>query len=71
LNEIKYRRCQLLNYQEHHFRTVKDKIASKFFGIEKMRVLDTFLESSLNFLSNDIKNTTESSKVREKTAVKV
>jgi len=38
---------------------------------EKMIFLRTFLESSLNFLSNDIKNATESSTVREKIAVKV
>jgi len=35
---------------------------------EKMTVLSTFLESSLNFLSNDIKNATKSGKVSEKSS---
>jgi len=38
---------------------------------EKITVLSTFLESSLNFLSNDIKKTTKPGKVREKSGVKV
>jgi len=38
---------------------------------EKMTVLNTFLESSLNFLSNDIKNTFKSSTVREKSSIKI
>jgi len=37
----------------------------------KMTVLSTFLESSLNFLSRDTKNTKKSSTVREKSDVKV
>jgi len=36
----------------------------------KISVLSTFLESSLNFLSNDIKNITKSSTVREKSIIK-
>jgi len=36
-----------------------------------MTVLSTFLESSLNFLFNNIKNTTKFGKVREKSGVKV
>jgi len=38
---------------------------------EKMTVLSTFLESSLNFLSNDIKKTTRFGTGREKSGVKV
>jgi len=37
--------------------------------IEKMATLSTFLKSSLNFLSIDIKNTTKSSKIRDKSGV--
>jgi len=36
-----------------------------------MTVLSTFLESSLNFLSNDIKKTTRIGTVTEKSGVKV
>jgi len=36
-----------------------------------MTVLSTFLESSLNFLFNNIKNTTKVGTVREKSGVKV
>jgi len=38
---------------------------------KKMRVLSTFLESSLNFLPNNMENTTKFSTVREKSGVKV
>jgi len=37
---------------------------------EKMTVLSTFLESTLNFLSNDIRNIKKSGTVREKSDVK-
>jgi len=37
---------------------------------QKMTVLSTFMESSLNFLSNNPKNTTEFGTVREKSGVK-
>jgi len=36
-----------------------------------MTDLSTFSESSLNFLSNNIKNTTKSDKVKEKSGVKI
>jgi len=36
-------------------RTVRDKIACKTTWSEKMIVLSTFLESSLNFLSDNLK----------------
>jgi len=36
-------------------RTVREKIAYKPTWSEKMTVLSTFLESSLNFLSNNLK----------------
>jgi len=38
---------------------------------EKMIVSSTFLESSLNFLSNNLKNTRKFGIVREKSGVKV
>jgi len=38
---------------------------------EKITVLSTFLESSLNLLSNDIRNPTKLSTVRKKSGVKV
>jgi len=38
---------------------------------KKMIVLSTFLESSLNFLSDNIKNTTKFGTVREKSGFKV
>jgi len=38
---------------------------------EKMTVLRTFLESSLNFLSNNLKNTPKFGTVSEKSGVKV
>jgi len=38
---------------------------------EKMTVLSTFLESSLNFLSNNLKNTSKFGTVREKNGRKV
>jgi len=37
---------------------------------KKMTVLSTFLEFSLNFLSNNLKNTTKFGTVREKSGVK-
>jgi len=40
-------------------------------GSEKMIVLSTFLESSLNFLFNNLKNTTKFGTIREKSGVKV
>jgi len=36
-----------------------------------MTVLSTFLESSLNFLSNNLRNTTKFGTVMEKSSVKV
>jgi len=38
---------------------------------EKMTVLSTFLRSPLNFLSNNLKNTTKFGTVRKKSAVKL
>jgi len=38
---------------------------------EKMTVLSTFLESSLNVLPNNLKNRTKFGTVREKNSVKV
>jgi len=38
---------------------------------EKMTVLSKFLESSLNFLANNLRNTTKFGTVREKSGVKI
>jgi len=38
---------------------------------KKITVLNTFLESLLNFLSNNLRNTTKLGTVREKSGVKV
>jgi len=38
---------------------------------DKMTVLSTFLESSFNFLSENLKNTTKFDRVREKSSIKV
>jgi len=40
-------------------RTVRDRIACKTHCSVKMTVLSTFLESSLNFLTYNLKNTTK------------
>jgi len=51
--------------------TVRDKIVFKTTWSEKMTVLNTFLEPSLNFLSNNLKNTTKFGIIKEKNGVKV
>jgi len=52
-------------------RTVRDKMFVKPIWSKKMTVLNPVLESSLNFLSYNLKNTTKFGTVREKTDVKV
>jgi len=47
------------------------KLSVKLTLSEKISVLDTFLKSPLNFLSNDLKNTTRFDTVREKSGFKV
>jgi len=48
------------------------KLPVKFTWSKKMAVLSTFLESSLNSLSNHLKrNTTKFGTVREKSGVKI
>jgi len=55
-----------LNCQKHNLKGHSGtKSPIKPTWSEKMTVLSTFLESSLNFLSNDIKNATKSGKVKE------
>jgi len=49
---------------------VKDKIASKPTWSKKITVLRTFLDSLLNFLSNNLENATKFGKVRDKSGVK-
>jgi len=47
------------------------KLPVKLTWSKKMSVLSTFLESSLNFLSNNLKNTVKLDIVSEKSGVKV
>jgi len=64
--------CQSLNCQKHNLRGHSGaKSPIKHTWSEKMTVSSTFLESSLNFLSNEIKNIKKLSTVREKSGVKV
>jgi len=61
-----------LNYQKHRLKGQSGtKSLVKPTWTEKMIVLSTFLKSSLNFLSDNIKNTSKSDKVKEKRAVKI
>jgi len=59
--------CQKYNITEQSGR----KSSVKPTWSEKMTILITFLESSLNFLHNNLKNTTKFGTVREKSGVKV
>jgi len=47
------------------------KLPVKLTWSKKMTVLSTFLESALNFLSDNLKNTTKFGTVREKNGVKI
>jgi len=47
------------------------KLSVKPTCSEKMTVLSTFLQSSLNFLATNLKNTTKFDAVREENGVKV
>jgi len=50
------KRCQSLNYQKHSLKEqLEIKLPIKPTWNKKMTVLSTFLEFSLNFLSNDMK----------------
>jgi len=63
---------QSLNCQKHSMKGqlgTKSPVTSSWS--EKIAILSTFLESLLNFLSNDIKNTRKLSTVREKNSVKL
>jgi len=66
------KRCQNLNFQKH---SVKGQSETKFpvkpTWSEKMPVLSTLLEFSLNVLSNKLRNSTSFGTVREKKDVKV
>jgi len=46
-------------------------LAVKPTSSEKITVLSIFLESSLNFLSNNLKNSKKFSTVREKSGIKI
>jgi len=54
-----------LNCQKYSLKTVNDKIACKPTWSKKITILSTFLDYMLNFLSNNLKNTTKFGKVRE------
>jgi len=61
-----------LNCQKHSLiKPSWTKLPVKHTCSEEMTVLSTFLESSLNFLSNNIKNTTKPDKIKEKSGVKI
>jgi len=52
-------------------KTVNDEIACKPTWSEKMTVLSTYLESSLNFLFNKLKRTIQFSTVKKKSVSKI
>jgi len=61
-----------LNLQKYSLkRQSKTKSAVKSTWSEKITVLSKFLESSLSFLSNNIKNNKKFSTVRVKSGVKI
>jgi len=64
------KRCPTLNCQKHSLKEPTGKKSPvKPTWSEKMVVLSIFLECLLNFLSNNIKNTTKFGTVREKSGV--
>jgi len=66
------KRCQSLICQKHSLKGQSEtKSPEKSTWSEKMTVLSTFLESSLNFLSKNQKNTTKFDTVRAKSGIKV
>jgi len=65
------KRYQNLNCQKHSLKGQSGtKSPVKPTWSEKMAVLSTFLKSSLNFLFNNLKNTTKFGTVREKSGIK-
>jgi len=56
---------------ETQFERTESKLSVKPTWSKKMTVLSKFLKSSLDFLSNNMKNTTKFDRVREKSGVKV
>jgi len=66
------KRCQSLNCQKHSLKEQSGtKSLVKSTWSDKMTVLSTFLESLLNFLSNNQRNNTKFGTVREKSDVKI
>jgi len=64
--------CQNLNSKKNILKEESGtKLSVKHTWREKMIVSTTFLESSLNFLPNNLKNTRKFGTVREKNGVKV
>jgi len=64
--------CQSLNWHKQNLRGQSGtKLPVKPTWSEKMTVLSTVLESSLNFLPNNLKNTTKFCTVREKSCIKI
>jgi len=61
-----------LNFQKHSFkRQSETKSPVKPTWSEKITVLSTFLESPLNFLSDNLKSTKKLGTVSEKSGVKI
>jgi len=66
------KRCQISNFQKHSLKGLSGtKSPEKHTWSKNMTILRTFLESSLNFLSNNRQNTAKFDTVREKSGVKV
>jgi len=66
------KRCQSLHCQKHSLKGESGtKSPVKPSWIEKMTVLNMFFKSSLNFLSNNLKNKTKFVTVREKSGVRI
>jgi len=60
-----------LHCQKHSLKGQGQKKPVKPIWSEKITVLNTFLESLLNYLSNKMKNTTKFGTIRQKSSVKV
>jgi len=66
------KRCQSLNCEKHNLKEQsRTKSPVKLTWSKKMTVLSTFLESSLNFLSDNLKNTTKFGAVTERRGIKI
>jgi len=66
------KQCQHFNCQKHSLKgQPRTKLPVKPTWSKKITVLSTFFESSLNFLSNNLKNTKKIGTVRQKSGDKI